>query len=73
MTPENDGLRADASLDLAKQIRLAARNKRLARRMGDARILRESRMGWWMVALGLSFILSGLAAAMSVARYFHGP
>lgn len=57
--------------DLAKQIRIAERNKLLVTRLGEERTLREKRFPLWAVGLGVAFVLSGLALAVNMTRLFH--
>lgn len=62
--PEMNGLSADEAFDLAKQMRIAARVKRVAREYGASREAREKVSYCWMVALSIAAILAGLALVM---------
>lgn len=65
--PELVGLSDDERFDLAKQLRVAERNKRIAMKLGNARVRRERRLvSFWAVALGIALIAGGLALAMEM-------
>lgn len=70
--PELEGLTGDTRFDLAKQIRIAARDKRIATRMERERIIRGYRIQFWTVAVALTVILIGLTlAAMHVGHFIR--
>lgn len=57
----------DEQFDLAKQIRIAERNKRYAMRLGNERLLRDYRFRYWGVMLAVACICAVLAMAISCA------
>lgn len=66
--PELQGLSPDEKFDLAKQLRIAARNKRLAMKYGDERVKRERLLPHWFLIIGFAVIVFGLTAAIEVVR-----
>lgn len=60
--PECDGLSPDDAFDLAKQLRIAARNKRISERLYNQRA--DGASVYWGVALSIAAIAAGLALAM---------
>lgn len=61
---------ADHRFDLAKQLRIAARNKRVAQRLGDERVRRHRVATCWGVALAIAIIMGGLSAAIQLAGLY---
>lgn len=68
---ECDGLDEDAAFDLAKQLRIAARDRRIAQKMGAERIRRQRHLACWGIALGIAFILAGLALTIVTVWRFQ--
>jgi hypothetical protein len=59
----------DDKRDLARQLRIAARDKRVAEKMAAERIRRAGRIAFWGVAAGFAFIMAGLAFAVWTAEF----
>lgn len=68
--PECDGLDEDAAFDLAKQLRIAARNRRIAQKLGDERVARQKALTCWGVGFGIAAIMAGLAFTIWAVGYF---
>jgi hypothetical protein len=70
--PEFEGLSEDERFDMAKQLRIMARNQRISQRLTDERLARERALPWWMVGFGVAFITAGITMAMTLVHAIHG-
>lgn len=69
--PELYGLTEDEKFDLKKQLRIMARNKRIAQKLGDARLAREQVLPIWALVIGVTFIVAGLALTLNIMDHVH--
>ena len=69
--PEYDGLNADEAFDLAKQLRIAARNKRIGMKLGTARVRHGRAIACWGVIGSIAIICAGLGLLMWTVHLWH--